>query len=330
MNHKGTEGVQRILHRFIRDTATEIAVVKPDEVWRISYGTDTYFLKRTEIEHSLDERGNRLETSSRLLDYLAHSGFPCPKPVPTLDGGFVSGEEAGHYQLATMIPGSAAYGMENPVGTYQVGRCLGTFHTLQEESSDFPVEVSDMSPQQITGLQRRADELVAFNWDKPDLLAGIAEAQQIVPRIRSQLACLPVGWLHTDASAGNFQFEGQRLSGLIDFELVPGPYLLDLGMCFVTWTFPFDVETSHVSWDLESARALLRGYASTRSVLESELEHLKNAFLLASVLWWIRQAPQLPGGPDYRFWTRHEIFRICQSLDNDSLRAMMVGDYDGA
>jgi Ser/Thr protein kinase RdoA (MazF antagonist) len=329
MNLERMSDMHGILHQFIRDAATEIAAVKPDEVWRVLYDTDTYFLKRTETAHKIDDRLNRLETSSRLLDYLSHSGFPCPKPVPTRDGGFVWEEGGGFYQLASEISGTAAYGMENPTGTYQVGRCMGTFHTLQEESSDFTVEISDLTPVLISGLQRRAEELVAFGWDRRDLMEGIAEANCLAPQIWSQLAVLPAGWLHTDASAGNFHFDGPCLSGLIDFELVPGPYLLDLGMCFVTWTFPFDVETGHMSWDLESARALLQGYASTRSLKESELDNLKASFLLASVLWWIRQAPQQPGGLEYRFWTRHEIFRICQSLDNDDLRTMMLGDAAG-
>jgi len=76
---------------------------------------------------------------------------------------------------------------------------------------------------------------------------------------------LPTGLVHGDIFFDNILFEGNDLTGIIDFEEACNYYkVFDLGMCIVGTC----VENGSVS--LDKAKSLLAGYESIRKLEDTE------------------------------------------------------------
>lgn len=216
----------------------------------------------------------------------------------------------------TFIGGAPPEGPVSPAMVAQVGECLGDFHRLQEGFEEAGSPVEDLRERLRTGIERRVAEWKSWNVSRPHLLRTADEARDRVGACWSSLSDLPSGLMHADASPGNVHFDGERIKGFVDFEAIPGPLLLDLGLTFVTWAIRFDRDTERNILDRPVAEALLRAYAGRRPPQQGEADALRDAILLASVWWWGRQRPHRPGDPAFRLTSRGEVYRICAGLDH--------------
>ncbi|WP_277052274.1 homoserine kinase [Zestomonas thermotolerans] len=141
-------------------------------------------------------------------------------------------------------------------------------------------------------LERRSDR--GLDWmleEGPSLAlglddAGVALLREALAEIaerRAALLALPRANLHADLFRDNVLFDGNQLSGVIDFyNACAGPMLYDLAIAVNDWCVEADG-----SLDAQRARALLAAYAALRPFTPAEAELWPTMLRVACVRFWL-------------------------------------------
>ena len=116
--------------------------------------------------------------------------------------------------------------------------------------------------------------------------AGVALLREALAEIaerRAALLALPRANLHADLFRDNVLFDGNQLSGVIDFyNACAGPMLYDLAIAVNDWCVEADG-----SLDAQRARALLAAYAALRPFTPAEAELWPTMLRVACVRFWL-------------------------------------------
>ena len=218
-----------------------------------------------------------------LMEHLATHGITCPLPVHGLDGESLRTLCGRPACLTTFLPGHWPRQVL-PRHCEIVGEALAQLHLAGKGYA--PV---------------RANALGPAGW--PPLLARCGEAADTVaPGLHAELASalghvlaawpdeLPRGHIHADLFPDNAFFEGERLTGIIDFYFAATDLLAyDLAICLNAWCFEDDLRPCD-----ERARALLAGYervrpldAAERAALPVLCQGAALRFLLTRLYDWL-------------------------------------------
>ena len=198
-----------------------------------------------------------------LMEHLAARGIPCPTPIRGRDGRALRRLAGRCAAIVTFLRGM--WPRRPTVAHCQaLGRTLARMHIA---GGDLPM--------------RRANDLSVDGW-RPLYEATARRADAIAPDLATELASelamlerrwprtLPVGVIHADLFPDNVFFEGDRLSGLIDFYFACTDFLAyDLAVCLNAWCFEADG-----SFNVTKARRFVRDYHAVRALSPEELEHL--------------------------------------------------------
>lgn len=220
-----------------------------------------------------------------LMEHLAAHGVPCPIPVRALDGaslGVLAGRPAA---VVTFLPGLWP---RRPTSAHcaAVGASLARLHLA---AADF------------TGLRANALSLSGWRALLADCRAGGALiAPELADELEHELCQLEAAWpdtlargiIHADLFPDNVLFEGERLSGIIDFYFACQDLLAyDLAICLNAWCFEPDG-----SFNVTKARWMLRGYDQQRTLSAEEITALpllaRGAalrFLLTRLFDWVHR-----------------------------------------
>ena len=128
---------------------------------------------------------------------------------------------------------------------------------------------------------QRSNDLSVQAW-RPLYEASARRPEAVAPDLAGELVAelatlerrwphnLPRGVIHADLFPDNVFFEGERLSGLIDFYFACTDFLAyDLGVCLNAWCFEADG-----SFNVTKARRFVAGYKAVRALAPEELEAL--------------------------------------------------------
>lgn len=198
-----------------------------------------------------------------LMEHLAARGVPTPLPVAGRDGQVLRTLAGRPAVLVTFLKGLWP---RRPTAAHcgAVGEALARLHLA---AVDFPM--------------RRSNDLSVAGWRpllETCLAAGDAVATELARELADELDVLerrwpdglPAGIIHADLFPDNVFFEGERLSGLIDFYFACSDLLAyDLAICLNAWCFEPDL-----SFNVTKARRLLWGYQSCRTLSAGELTAL--------------------------------------------------------
>ncbi len=202
-----------------------------------------------------------------LQDHLAVRGIPCPHPLPDGDGRFwrpLAGKPAA---LFTCLPGEC---IETP--TAEHCRTLGaTLARLHLAGADFPWPLPNpcgQSWRQATG-RALAPLLTA---DECGRLLAELEFQAAI-----DYSNLPRGIVHGDLFRDNVLWQGETISGVLDFYFAGEDSLL------------FDLAVVANDWadDAEGLRALLAGYGAVRPLQAAEHEAWPAMRRAAALRFWL-------------------------------------------
>jgi len=198
-----------------------------------------------------------------LMQHLAERGLPCPLPVRARDGAMLRTLAGRPAAIVTFLDGRSARRI-GPSHCAGLGEALASLHLAGR------------------GFQiRRPNALALAGWgrlqescrDKAGSVAAGLEAEidrELEGLAASWPAHLPAGVVHADLFPDNVFFEGQRVSGLIDFYFACDDILAyDLAICLNAWCFERDG-----SFNVTKARALLDGYRSRRPLGLDEIAAL--------------------------------------------------------
>jgi homoserine kinase type II len=178
-----------------------------------------------------------------------------------------------------------------------LGEALARLHLA---GSDFPMRrANDLSVSAWRSLLQQsahrrevvADELADEIADELDVLEG------------RWPTTLPTGIIHADLFPDNVFFDGDRLSGLIDFYFACTDFFAyDLAICLNAWCFEIDG-----SFNVTKSRRLVAAYQAVRPLTVDELEALPllargaaMRFLLTRLYDWLhtpREALVTPKNP---------------------------------
>jgi homoserine kinase type II len=208
------------------------------------------------IAESLDF--NEVSFFGRLLDQLNKKGLPVPSPLRTLDG-----------MSSTILLGKPTWLFPKLSGTHPtvasanhcgiIGKLLADIHdasTTANYHRDNPYH-DEWSWETLKG---KKDEL-----DHADY-SMLEETLTLYAKTLSHPLDLPRGIIHGDLFMDNTMFEGDKLTGVIDFYHACEDYLIqDVSIALLVWCTDADgVVNQNLS------QSLLTGYESVRSFTKDE------------------------------------------------------------
>jgi len=198
-----------------------------------------------------------------LMEHLARRGLPCPTPLHGNDGQALRQLCGRPAAIVTFLQGLWPRRVTT-LHCAAVGRALADLHLAG----------LDFKP-------RRANALGRGSWH--DLFASVARrADEFNPGLAARLEgelgwlethwpkALPTGVIHADLFPDNVFFQGEAVSGLIDFYFACTDYLAyDLAVCLNAWCFENDA-----SFNVTKARYLISSYRQARPLSEAEFDAL--------------------------------------------------------
>ncbi len=220
-----------------------------------------------------------------LMAHLARAGLPCPLPIHTREGKALRSLRGKPAAIVSFLEGRWPRRIT-------VRRCeaLGTaLAELHLAGQDF-------------GLKRR-NALDLAGWRQ--LFEGCrGKADRVAVGLEDEIAAeletlaaawptdLPRGVIHADLFPDNVFFEGDWVTGLIDFYFACNELLAyDLAICLNAWCFEHDQ-----AFNITKAKALCDGYRSRRPLLPEEITALPVLargsalrFLMTRLYDWLHQ-----------------------------------------
>jgi homoserine kinase type II len=224
-----------------------------------------------------------------LMQHLYARGIPAPKPLSRMDGAFISTVREG--KLAAMVTFLDGQSVSGAASIFQLEALGAMVARLHEAVTDFPLTRSNALG--LDGWRHLANDVTP----RADAIApGLSKL------IHDELAFLEPRWphglaqgvVHADLFPDNVFFDGERLSGVIDWYFAcTDAYLYDLMITMNAWCF----DAQH-SFQPARASALLRAYNARRTIRHDERPVLpllaRGAalrFLLTRAYDWLHRDP---------------------------------------
>ncbi|VXD01863.1 homoserine kinase [Pseudomonas sp. 9Ag] len=234
-------------------------------------------LERGEYVLTLIERGpsQDLPFFIELLDVLHRAGLPVPYALRTDRGDALRSLAEKPALLQPRLSGKHITA-PNPHHCAEVGRMLARLHLATREQI-----LERRSDRGLDWMQQEGPSLaLSLGEDQLPLLRdGLAEIAELKPKILA----LPRANLHADLFRDNVLFDGNHLTGVIDFyNACSGPMLYDLAIAVNDWC-------SHPNGELDEERsqALLAAYSSLRRFTPAEAELWRPMLRVACVRFWL-------------------------------------------
>ncbi|WP_299176777.1 homoserine kinase [uncultured Neptuniibacter sp.] len=208
-----------------------------------------------------------------LVDHLANQGLPCAEPIHLNNGDLFGTLNQRPAVLMKCLKG-APLNKPNKEQAAVIGQTLAQFHQL---SSQLEIDNYIHIPQWCTELAAR----VFPHLDKTQqalLQHNLMEAGEI------DWTTLPSGPVHADLFPDNAMFDGDNLTGLIDFyHACSTPYLYDLSVTLNAWCF----DESTTQFDNQKAQQLLSQYQEIRPLDPMEEDLLPAMMRTAAMRFWL-------------------------------------------
>jgi homoserine kinase type II len=219
-----------------------------------------------------------------LMQHLAGRGIPVPDPVPDRAGRLLhqlKGKPAvvvdrlrGRNELQPSIPHCSA-----------VGAMLARMHLAGRDYGRHQAN--------LRGLPWW-EETVPLVWpylgeDQRTLLSSEMDFQRRIAA-SPEYAALPRGPIHGDLFRDNVMFDGECLTGILDFYFAGcDTWLYDLGVCLNDWC----VDPDSGRHDVMREAALLAAYESVRLLLPEESRLLRALQRAAALRFWLSRLRDL-------------------------------------
>jgi homoserine kinase type II len=191
-----------------------------------------------------------------LMAYLADHGIPCPHPVANVDGTFLGELSGKPAALVSCLRGSS---LETPSAPHcaEMGAVLARMHVAGQSFAQ-----SMDNPRGPHWWKVTAGTVMPFlDADERALLE-----QELVYQTGFRHSELPRGVIHADMFRDNVLFDGDRLTGLIDFYYACNDALAyDLAITVNDWCVEADG-----ALDGLRLRAMLAAYHAQRPLSEQE------------------------------------------------------------
>ena len=224
-----------------------------------------YLLRTSKANYILTLYEKRVDSSDLpffidVMTHLGSKGIDCPLPVPSHSGKILQELMGKPCALFSFLNGRS-YRFPNREKCKALGRCLAKLHLnaagvkTARQNALGPTSWQPL----LDSVGERADQIVTTT------------QQMAQERLSSILATwpqgLPRGIIHADLFPNNVLFNGDILTGVIDFYFACEDILAyDIGICLNAWCFDADG-----SFNLTKSRSLIHGYQSIRQLSNAEI-----------------------------------------------------------
>jgi homoserine kinase type II len=246
----------------------------------IKTSSDTFILTIYEKRVNAEE----LPFFMHLKEHLFAGGLPCPKPISAKGGETLQEINGRTAAIISFLQGKWPKQIRN-AHCEEVGKYLAKMHTI---SASF-----DMQRQNTMGMGMWK-QLLSETVDQADevsrgLSAELKENMQFLEE--NWPKDLPSGVIHADLFPDNVFFQGDGLTGMLDFYFACNDfYAYDLAICLNAWCFEHGT-----AFNITKAKAMLRHYNKVRPFSDAEREALPilasgaaMRFLLSRLYDWLK------------------------------------------
>ncbi len=208
-----------------------------------------------------------------LMNHLAQRGLPTAAPQPDREGRFLQHLNERPAALVKRLPGRSPR-TPNAAQCRAMGEVMAHMHIAAADYDGY--RENSRGP---AWWRPTAEQLYpVLDADDARLLADELEYQRAASRER-----LPRGVIHGDLFHDNALFEGDSLTGVIDFYYACNDVLLyDLAVAVNDWCSD---EQGHVDPALQAA--VFRGYATHRQLEQTEMRSWNTMLRAAALRFWL-------------------------------------------
>ncbi|HKY02686.1 MAG TPA: homoserine kinase [Burkholderiales bacterium] len=208
-----------------------------------------------------------------LMTHLAERGIPCPLPIATKNGGTMAEFKGKPAALFTRLSGATLTG---PTTKHcaAVGAVLADMHLAgrdyagQLENPRGPKWWNQTAPQVMRFLNAEAQALLQ---------------SELAFQAAHRVSDLPRGPIHADLFRDNVLFEGEQLTGALDFYFAGiDAWLFDVAVTLNDWCVEADGKLDH-----ERAQAFLRAYHARRPLTGEEHREWPVMLRAAALRFWL-------------------------------------------
>jgi homoserine kinase type II len=215
----------------------------------------------------------------KLMKYLSHHGIPCPDVMVRQDGELIFDiYDDGHNKkgcIVSYLSGSTLDEL-NPAQLRSSGRALAQLHLAGKEFPDHR-----NNPTGMEWLANTIDEMMGDVQQK----YGEGSAQLLYDEMnfqREQKFDLSKGVIHGDLFVDNILFEGDEVTGIIDFYYAhDAAYAMDIAISLNAQAVLLGKD------DQARIQAFLDGYSELRPLSEAEHAALPVLLRLGALRFWV-------------------------------------------
>ncbi|WP_069470167.1 homoserine kinase [Candidatus Marithrix sp. Canyon 246] len=215
----------------------------------------------------------------KLMAYLAEHNIPSAHPIADKNGEYLRQLKGKPAALVERLSGTDVK-EPNIIQCQQIGKALGNLHLI---SPNFPDYRSN----------KRGSDWWKITAERVLPLMTTADAKLLKAELEFQgnyqLVDLPTGVIHADLFRDNALFEGNKLSGIIDFYYACNDILIyDLAVTVNDWCVQADG-----SLDTKRVDALVESYIKQRPLSDLELETWSTMLRAAALRFWLSRLQDL-------------------------------------
>lgn len=218
-----------------------------------------------------------------LMEHLADRGVPCPTPIHGRDGAALRTLNGRPAAIISFLNGVSPRRVR-PEHCAALGSALAGLHLAGQDFT-----MSRPNDLCLTGWQSLAQQCLG---QADEVMPGLGReiASEVEALEASWPDALPSGVIHADLFCDNVFFEGDELTGLIDFYFACNDFFAyDVAICMNAWCFENERE-----FNVTKARQLLASYRQVRPFETGELDALpllargaSLRFLLTRLFDWL-------------------------------------------
>jgi homoserine kinase type II len=198
-----------------------------------------------------------------LMDHLAAKGVPCPTPVHGRDGEALRHLCGRPAAVVSFLEGISPRRV-HPPHCAALGRALARLHLAGASFTMARPNALSVGGWRALFEDCRAGADRVLDGLEAEIDQELAQLEHAWP------GDLPRGIIHADLFPDNAFFQGDRLTGIIDFYFACSDLIAyDLAVCLNAWCFEPDG-----AFNITKARQMLAAYRAEREFTPSELEAL--------------------------------------------------------
>lgn len=213
-----------------------------------------------------------------LMKHLAARQLPVPDPIACSKGDIL---HELHGRPAVVVNRLAGSNLLSPDEghCHTVGAMLARLHLAGRDYGQ-----RNPNPRGLTWWHEIQPMLGQFVSDRQKALLADELAFQTAIASSTAYRCIPCGPVHADLFRDNVLFEGDRLTGILDFYFAgDDSFLFDLAVCLNDWC----TDPASGKADAHRTAAFLGGYETLRKLMPQERDLMPALLRAAAFRFWL-------------------------------------------